>query len=597
MMHIFDSISIVENKKNTLIKLKEVKAKKFLIEYNENLDLELIQNKFTEVEYTNNLESLRLCLTDVQIVEGLNIDNSNLEYLYIENSSIEKLRVDNTKIRNEGIAIKKTLLEGFFIGGKSSIYRINISDISIVNSFGISDSIVNYINIDGTVIKSIQFTTVDKLDELTFYKKSEIKSINIYFSLINRFLISEESIMEEVVIQKETSINLFQATDNCKISWITIKKSNIFLFIFYRGISIKYFESDSESNIGDFDMLESTIKSLILTNQTNSYNFQNTEIGLLKLDECKISYINILNGCKIEAYISNCKIDKVDFKQIIILKDTLISFSSCKIYSLIMENFSVIGSLYFRELTPLKAPLNEEWSNINKYTFNHTLFKEDIEKQVQFIKSIILECLKTKNNNWINESTDNNEHNLINLLIEHDYISSKISDNEVEFLIDNLKQAYHSEKSWYEKNFLRMIDKYTFENLKALRNLTDVNRENLEYNKNILQFIWTAISKMYSYNLLFQNINKPLFRVYQSDFCDKKVKFLYDENLFNILKYHTKDFPSFLNPARRLEQIKPIKDLGSLNLLSNLIDFLSRIILTFGIYQLIVAFRKNAKKQ
>ncbi|WP_336687356.1 hypothetical protein [Chryseobacterium bernardetii] len=780
----FDTIIITKNKKNILIKLDKIKAKKILVENNENLDLELIDGKFTQIEYTKNLNSRRLCLLNSEIEEDLNINESDLEYLYIENSTCDEIKVKNTKIILEGIVLKNTKLDKFLIWQESRIYKINIFNSTEIHSLDINNCIINYINIDETVIKFIQFSSIKKLDELTFYKKSEIGSVNIYLSSINRLLLNDEATINEIVIQKDSLINLFRATDNCKINWITIKKSNILFFIFYRGISIKYFESDRESNIGDFDILESTIKSLILINQINSYNFQNTDIGLLKLDECKISYLNILNGCKIEAYISNCEIDKVDFKQIIILKDTLISFSSCSIYSLIMENFSVIGSLYFRELIPLKAPLNEEWSNINKYAFNTIFFEDEIVKQAyNNIKSAILKYLEVKHKGWVNESTDNNSDSLIKSLIKQDYIAFKIGDDKIESLINNLKNAYLSNKQWYEKRLLRMIDEHTFQNIKALRNLTNTDRENLQYNKNILQFIWEAVSKMHSYNLQFQNINKPLFRVYQSslgktefsncslkdfefqynstnfydclflgtdipednlkildskitvfttenktikdkiefhkqksefysqfkkifekqgnifqaglynskwaenqekllllnigkdenylhsntsfgsfwksvmlfskkenisskqdvftfnlnrisnnhgeswlrsigfiivplfilyvffilslyydfitpsDFCGKKVKFVYDENLFSILKYHSKDFFSFLNPARRLEQIKPIKGMGSLDILSNLIDFLARIILAFGIYQLIVAFRKNAKKQ
>ncbi|MFC5875614.1 hypothetical protein SAMN05443633_103409 [Chryseobacterium arachidis] len=779
----FYNIKIIGNDSNILIRLKDVKAEKILLENNENLDIELIGGRFTEITYTKNFNSRRLCLLNSEVEEDLEINESDLEYLYIENSICDELKIKNTKILLEGIVLKSTKLDKFLIWQLSSIYKINTSDNTTIHSLDINNCIVRYINIDETDIKFIQFSSIKRLDELTFYKNSEIGSLNIYLSSINRLLINEDTKISEIVIQKDSFINLCRATDNCNISWITIKKSNILFFVFHRGISIKYFESDGESNIGDFDILECTIKSLTLTNQTNSYNFQNTDIGLLKLDDCKISYLNILNGCKIEAYISNCDIDKVDFKQIIILKDTLISFSSCRIYSLIMENFSVIGGLYFRELIPLKTPLNEEWSNINKYAFNNVFFEDQIKQKYENIKSVVLKSLNGKDKGWINENTNNNSNNLMELLIKQDYISSKISNDKIESLINNLKNAYLSYKQWYEERLLRMIDEHTYLNIKALRKLTNIDRENLEFNKNILQFIWEAISKMHSYNLLFQNINKPLFRVYQSslgktefsncslkdfefqynstnfydclflgtdipednlkildskitvfpienteikskiefhkqkseffsqfkkifekqgnvfqaglfnskwaenqekllllnigknenyldsstslgsflksvilffeesnisskqdvftfnlnrisnnhgeswlrsigfilvplsilyfffilslyydfitpyDVCDKKVKFVYDNNLFTLLRYHSKDFFSFLNPARRLEQIKPLKNIGHLNFVSSLIDFTARIILAFGIYQLIVAFRKNAKKQ
>ena len=82
-----------------------------------------------------------------------------------------------------------------------------------------------------------------------------------------------------------------------------------------------------------------------------------------------------------------------------------------------------------------------------------------------------------------------------------------------------------------------------------------------------------------------------------SEFTNSKVNFKYDNNLWPIIKYHLKDLPAFFNPARKLDFFEPLNGAGSLDLLTNFLDFISRIILAFGIYQLVVAFRKNSKKQ
>ena len=81
-----------------------------------------------------------------------------------------------------------------------------------------------------------------------------------------------------------------------------------------------------------------------------------------------------------------------------------------------------------------------------------------------------------------------------------------------------------------------------------------------------------------------------------SDFQDDNHRLIWNKDLLDEYRFHLKDFFAFLNPARRLDFFKPIKGVGYTNFISNLIDFSSRIILAFGIYQLIAAFRKNAKK-
>ncbi|HFK5545487.1 TPA: hypothetical protein ACG0AR_002353, partial [Elizabethkingia anophelis] len=78
-------------------------------------------------------------------------------------------------------------------------------------------------------------------------------------------------------------------------------------------------------------------------------------------------------------------------------------------------------------------------------------------------------------------------------------------------------------------------------------------------------------------------------------FCED-AKFTFDYYFIDVYIYHFKDFFLFLNPARKLDFFNPIKNEGSIDAMANFIDIISRIILAYGIYQLIVAFRKNGKK-
>ena len=237
-------------------------------------------------------------------------------------------------------------------------------------------------------------------------------------------LISDEATLRQLTVQRNSSINLFRLTDNASIHSVSIQESNILSIIFYRGIKIYYFDADQKSFLGDFDVLDGYIRSLVLAYQNNSYNLKNSEIGLLSLSNCRISSLNIFNGCKVEAYITNSEIDKIEFKHIAIPKDTLISLNSCKVFSIVMENFSVIGNLYFRNIEALKQPLDEEWSNINKYFAKPNILQDSQANHLSSLREDYLNKIKRRGDKkWIYE-TESNRETIDTELIKKDYIKS-----------------------------------------------------------------------------------------------------------------------------------------------------------------------------
>ena len=781
----FEEILINNNNNNNnnndeyiLIKLNNISSKSLVITQNSNIDIVIEDSVINNIGFENNRNSRRIALTNVKIENTFVISNSDLQFTYIEKCVFNDLEL-NKVIQYDDIIIKESSFEKFILRENSEIESIKLTDVNC-ERISFNDSSILTIVIKKTEIIDIIFSGVKDLFEITLAENSDVQNCNFYSCLINNFLIQDESKIKYAGIQKKTSINALVATDNCTISIIEFIDSIASTLIFHRGIKINYFYGDDKSKIGNLDILDGSIKSLVLSFQTNSYTFQSTEIGLLKLDDCKINSLNIKNGCKIEAYVTNCIINKIDFKQNNILKDTLISFSECKVYSVIMENFSVVGNLYFRALKPLNKIHNDEWFDVDKY---NTSFRTTYDSQNQIedkdLKEFILQEIKKKGEKWVHKISKS-ESEIKNNLIYKNYYENKINAQLALIIIDFVKEAFVNNKTEYQKKLIREIKKYN-ENIKRHRYFTDVEKSNYDFNFNIIGFIWEIIENIHTQDLEFQNIHRPTFRVYQSslgkaefsncdlsnfelqynssnfydclflgteipedkltildngikpikihdlnidkiqffkqksefynqfkkifekqgntfnagvynskwaenqekllllsigkdenflkartdfrsflksfslllikqniavrqdiftfnlnrisnkhgeswiktigfilapifilfifyvtsiyydlitisDFQDDNITLVWNRDVFDEYFFHLKDFFSFLNPARRLDFFKPIKGLGYISFTSNLIDFITRIILAFGIYQLIAAFRKNAKK-
>lgn len=781
----FNNINITKNIIPELgcnIVLNNIECNNIFVLENENIYITLIDvNCSKNILIENNKYISGVSFNNASVDLELKIQETNLAIVYIENSSkINQLALKNCEIELEGIFIKSSFIDDFRVMD-SAINKINLSENADLFSVSLYNSSLKYFNITTAKITSIFLSHIKDLDEFTIYKKSDINDINIYLVNMNRFLTNDNVTIKNLSYNKKSNIGLLRFTDNCKLESLTIKDSNILNFIFYQSIEINIFESDDKSIIGDFDIFQSSIKSLSLTQQNSSFNFFSTTINFLKLYDCTINSLNILNGCKIDAYIIESKIDKVEFKRVNILKDTSISFLACRIYSIVMEELSVNGNLYFRDLEALEKPLTTEWSDINKYSNEPNVLNDEDDKKYYELQKNILKNIQhniNQNTNWIYKEVEIENSYLQDRLIKQDYLSKKIDVDKTNNLIELIKDAHNLDKIWFEKNLLNEIKKN-----KINRIIKWKNDENLNFNLAIIEFIWRVIGKIKTYDLSFQNINKPLLRFYQSSlgitefsnckfekfefqynstnflncvffgteiphnelkvinnkvdivnendidssiklnfytqkiefynqfkkiyekqgnifeaglfnskwsenqqnllllkankpenylsykwditsflkslslFCNKEYKevaqdvftfnlnrisnqhgeswlkslffilvplvvlyiffilsiyydimtpkellfepnstFAFDNNFLIIFEYHIKDFFSFLNPARRLDFFHKIDGIGYLDWISYLIDFIARIILAFGVYQLIVAFRKNAKK-
>lgn len=497
---------IIKNNIEKKIVFDNVKCNNFNSDSNNSITLEFINFKGNNVEIEKD-NFHRINFTNTTITNNIDLSESFSNFFYVENSQIETIEIEKCDIDYDGFYIKSSNIKKISLSEKSVLSHFDISESTKLDYFSAHDSSIKNFEISQSNLISLHFSAL-KLYDFKI-EKSEVLNININLTNINRIFIDNKCEIDGIIIQNQSNIGLLSVKDNCSIHLFSVnKKTNVYLINFYKNVTINYIESDGECILGDFDIFDSTIKSLQLSNQKNSYNIQNSTINLLKLSSCEIHSLNILNGCKIEGYIVRSKINKLEFKQVFILRDTLISFSSCEIYSILMEEFSVIGNLYFRDLRRLTKPL-DNWSDINKYTFQPNLLIDDDEKFYLNSKKIILEYIKNKieeNKDWIYNSNEIEESVLEKQLVEEIY--DDFDKPQIIQLIDRLRDAQNINLSAFERFLLRKIRKHNSEKEKPISYINRIYE--------IVDFIWNVLSKVKLIDLEFQNINKPIFRVFHS---------------------------------------------------------------------------------
>lgn len=511
---------IIKDSERVEITFNTVEINTFNSEKNGEITVNFNNCKITNFDIEN--DNLRILnLSDTTIKENAYINKVSFDYLYVNKSNFKGLEITDSNIEYEGLIIKHSAFETLVINN-NKILRFNLLEVNSVNlsigrtiitSFEIDNSDINYINLDNST----------NIRELELKNSSKVLNISNNFSNIGRFQILDKSEIDSIILWTESHITNFTIINICKILYISVKKTcGIYMLDFQRDVQVDYIEIDEEAVVGDFHISNTTIKSLKVVKQKNSYNIQNSTINLLKLFNCQIHSLNILNGCKIEGYVSDSMINKVEFKEVNILKDTLISFSSCSIYSLLIEDFSVIGNLYFRNLMHLEHPLDFNWTDIAKYMAKPNRFDNADISSIYEQKKTILTIIKEyvfENPKWIYRIESNNEILLKKELIEKDYsflLSENIQEEFLKKLIVELKDLYNINKSLYQRKLYEDIKRFNYNKLHN-NNLEQVFIR-LERVYEILDFIWTVLSRIELTDLEFKNIDKPIFRVFQSSF-------------------------------------------------------------------------------
>lgn len=609
-----------------------------------NLNDLIVENKTTLGEITiekgkaKNLNfhgcvSSSILLNDVDIFSLKIYDRSEFKNVLLENESIiNDLAIKSSSI-TQSIYCSNSKIITLSITDNCSVAGILSNSSCRILQFSISKSQVHLIDLKGSEIGNFRAI------------QSQIKSVLIYKTKISYTLTFNGCWVDDLI----------HIRNNSEVGKIYLYYSTVCGFNFSRS-KIGYVKSssslaggitvgkctcgniiiDDKCKIGDIIIEKSNIEYLEAKRQYGSMVFTGSEIPLVVLDECYIPRFDISMGAKLEAYISGGQVNSITFSKSSLSNNSLISFSGCKIYSLIFEEFSVLGRLFFRKIQFAEQPF-EWWDEDEK----------SLKEKYSSIGDILFQGIKRSYLRNLNEFLNKFPHPTIRIahssLGSTEFTNSPLGAFRFEFNNSKIKNCFISGGTEPSENIVIIDDdgkpleknakethvqkvsiynqfKKIFEAQGDTYRAAQFQAKWAEYQKIVLEQafkeeknscnIWKIIKHLK--NDKAQDISIFWFNQKSNKHGEdwlQAVKFLLLVSvptylLFLFLAGHLYfggDFDSsfigyyfdFLNPVRKSNFI----DGMHVPWCAKVVDFFARILIAYGIYQFIAAFRKHGRKK
>lgn len=248
--------------------------------------------------------------------------------------------------------------------------------------------VIHDFKIEFSVVKGVVFENRNVINAIDFkrcfllsfcFKLSNANTFIIYSIVIDSIEI-EDSIIKN--IQSDLNISrVFKIHNNCKID------------TFYSTLG---------SLANEYKIFDSQIGHFSANKLFSSFSLKNSNISLFNLNDCEINEFSISLSCKMEANISGGSINKINFGKVGLNRETLISFSKVQVYAILMDEFSMLGNLYFRQIIKGKEPFGwweDFMSNILTPIFDDDTVMERLFQQTEVIsKKMKAEYLSEFNN-------------------------------------------------------------------------------------------------------------------------------------------------------------------------------------------------------
>lgn len=343
-------------------------------------------------------------------INNFNLNNCSTQNIGLSRVALNSIKINSLSRLNEINIFDKSHIIGLAISGKSSTKNIHCSE-SIIQTLGIneSSSIANIFCYPESEISSLLIAN------------SKVQTIRLAGAKINNIK-ANSSIIHSVFLYK-TKVSYTLTFNGCQVEdLIKIRnKSKVARIYFYyssaKGFSfsrstIGYFKSssglsggitigkcsignlllDENCKAGNITVEKSTIEYIQASKQYSSIVLTKADIPLLILNDCSIPRFDISMGSQVEAYVTGGQINFISFSRSSLKHNCLISFSGCKIYALLFEEFSVLGRLFFRKAKYVEEPF--KWWEIDKKTIK-AMYSYEGEGLIQDVKNNYLQSSET----------------------------------------------------------------------------------------------------------------------------------------------------------------------------------------------------------
>lgn len=321
-----------------------------------------LHNTLGNFIFCHNTQISAFNLFNNSIIRNLEVNNSILKHLSVFNESgIKDVNINNSSIITI-IFRKDSSACNWNISENSSIVSIKFSEqcdslnLSInkskVNAFDIKNSKLEDIKIDNNCILSNFSVKTGQIGSFTI-SNSNIGPAFMNFGQIGPFS-ANYSILDNISLFN-SNIEDIKITDNCKAKDLILTGCTVGNVIFHFS-KIGTINIANDSIIKDFYARYCDIIELSGEDLCNSFYITTTNISSIKLIRCNIPELLIRASNKFEAYLIGGQINLVNFSDTIFNKDTIVAFTSIKIYSIIFERFAILGILFMRQIERLEHP-------------------------------------------------------------------------------------------------------------------------------------------------------------------------------------------------------------------------------------------------
>ena len=508
--------------------------------------ISIINSKIGDVELCNSMiEALKII--DKSIIRSLKIDESRVGGIYIKNSVLNGLLLTN----------KSDCLNDISISDNSILGPIEIRQNSKIESLSVRDkSEVKFIRlIESSCIKYIFISNYSKTGNISIFqstvvgiqveKKSKIFGLTLeYLSIDSKHVSISDSYVEKILLALDKPFH-FTIENNSEINFLVLEKP------IFKEIIVQIFDT----KINSISILSLINLGIVIFSNVSSLTRYNSFIkdGAVPFFDAAGRFVMNDVEKKSEFKIINSDLGKTQF----------IGCDLAKFDSFVFLNSKMLEVF----IADSKLPNADKIGTTDKFNLKNNLFLDDVKA----IKSI-----KDNNDTYIAQYTHLLKQQRL-ALTQFKKISETMGDmvSASEFL------AFELETHRQHLKFRKPKNRKERWNVGGERINLYLNKFSNYYGNNWIRAVFITIV-----------CNFILFHFYclALGFRYGSVRSGTDRGLFwKLLSFSFE----FLNPLRKadfLNTITATTDWG------RVIDYLSRIIMAYFVYQTIQAFRKHGKK-
>lgn len=543
-------------------------------------------------------------IIDIPRNKSVHFVNCKLKHVKLDDGKIDSLVFENTKVID--IEISSSQLVNLQFNRTSQIDNVTIADsISIGNITIHAKTVLGSLEISGNSTIGTIHVDHSTINDFRFYESA---CTGLYFN--------KSSVNQNIELTQSADIKSFMFQDSFLKRELNIVSSQLGNF------------SLTGSQIGDINVLGSSLNSFIITSSKNGWiGLRDSTITSIKLITSSATGINVTYLRKdskrmiieksliaaliitlensFEMMINDSTIWSLSFSKKIFPKDAILRLSDCKCNQMIFSSFTNQGAIYFNNITAL-----EEGDN---YKTNDNLVQIDAEGKYIFETTKRDSEIKILNSDLGKTSFIGCNLNNFSRFV---FLNSRLLDVFIaDTLLPKKERILTTENkiSGYEKLEQTRLAlsqfKKIYENRGDVVMAIEYHAQEMETYRQCLKFAKPK-SRTERWDIRGERVNLWLNRTssYYGNNWLKAIIITLGLNWFLFTLYCLflgyrpgTDYQKFgelfsyswefLNPIRKINVMSE-----NVTSVSRIIDYLSRIVIAYCVYQTIQAFRKFGKK-